>query len=315
MAVIDILIPTYNRAKDLLENLHLLQDMLTKEQLLDQVRVLISDNCSTDNTAEQVQAFEGQKSAGFQLIYHKNATNIGLEKNAVQVLSMATSPFVMFLGDDDYLEADYLSYCLEKIKAVPNLGCIITGIVQIDNEGAVIGHPRPTDFEEVQGAAGYESMLKYSHLGHQLSGLLLKRARLLEDYLAEEANRNIYLFIYFVTNRIEQYAVIYAPKFQTKVKVLNAKDWDYNQLGLLDEVFKSYYPFIKSQGAEKVKNFLIRFCRLHSYRFGIKKSKPFRLYQQYKKLLEIAPPLPGFAKELRTLLLKDYTLLFLKPFR
>lgn len=310
--LIDLLIPTYNRSKDLIYNLQLIQQELVQYHLLDSIRVIISDNCSPDDSQAAVESFLQQKEANFIVEYHRTKENIGLEKNAVHVLSKATSPFIMFLGDDDYLDTGYLAYCIDKIKTIKDLGCIITGIVQIDNDLKVIGHPRPTTFEEVTGAAGYESMLKYSHLGHQLSGLLLKREQLLEEYLATKENRNIYLFIYFVTNRIEQYSVIYAPKFKTKVKILNAKDWDYNQLGLLDEVFKSYYPFLASQGEEKVKNLLIHFCRLHSYRFGMKKSKPWRLYQQYKKLLSIVPPLKDFAKELRTLLLKDYILLFIK---
>lgn len=310
--LIDILIPTYNRSEDLIYNLSLIQEQLIQYQLLDKIRVIISDNCSPDNTEAASKAFLEQKNASFVVEYHRTKENIGLEKNAVHVLSKATSPFIIFLGDDDYLADGYLNYCVSKIDTVDNLGCIITGIVQIDNDLNVIGHPRVTNFDEVMGEAGFDSMLKYSHLGHQLSGLLLKRDNLLEEYLANEHYRNIYLFIYFVTNRIEKYKVIYIPKYQTKVKILNSKDWDYNQLGLLDEVFKSYYPFIASQGEEKVNDLLLHFCKLHSYRFGMKKAHPIRLYQQYKKLLQLKPQIKGFASGLRTLLLKDYILLFIR---
>ncbi len=309
---IDILIPTYNRADDLIYNLTLIQSELEQQGLFDKINIIISDNCSVDNTKNAVQEFMEVKNTAFQIQYYRTSENIGLEKNAVHVLGKASSEFILFLGDDDYLDKGYLSYCLDQIDSDSNVGCIITGIVQIDNELNIIGHPRPTDFEEKKGRAGYQSMLEFSHLGHQLSGLVLKRANLLEEYLANETCRNIYLFIYFACNRIEKYNVIYAPKFQTKVKILNSKDWDYNQLGLLDEVFKSYYPFIESQGKQNVRDLLIRFCTLHSYRFGMQKRHPFRLYQQYKKLLSIVPSLEGFAKDLRTLLLKDYILLFLR---
>lgn len=309
---LDILIPTYNRVDDLMYNLNLIQSELEQHQLFAEIRVIISDNCSPDNTEKAMQAFAAIKHSAFQVDYYRTAKNIGLEKNAVHVLAKATSDFILFLGDDDYLDKGYLLYCLQQIQHDANLGCIITGIVQIDNELNIIGHPRPTDFEEKKRKAGYGSMLEFSHLGHQLSGLLLKRANLLQDYLATKQNRNIYLFIYFVCNRIEKYNVIYVPKFKTQVKILNSKDWDYNQLGLLDEVFKSYYPFIESQGRQKVKDLLIRFCTLHSYRFGMQKRHPLRLYQQYKKLRSIVPSLEGFAKDLRTLLLKDYILLFIR---
>jgi abequosyltransferase len=308
---IDILIPTYNRFEDLIYNLNLIQQELLDHQLFDKFKVIISDNCSSDKTKESVIEFLKTKQNDFNIEYHRTDKNIGLEKNAVHVLSKASSEYIIFLGDDDYLEKGYLKYCVDKTNQDNKIGCIITGIEQIDNELNIIGHPRPTDFDEISGKPGFDSMLKFSHLGHQLSGLLLKRENLLEQYLSS-GNRNIYLFIYFVTNRIEQYSVIYAPKFKTKVKILNTKDWDYNHLGLLDEVFKSYYPFLPSQGEEKVKDFLIRFCRLHSYRFGIKKSNPIRLYKQYKKLLDIKPKIKGFASELRTLLIKEYILLFIR---
>ncbi len=309
---LDILIPTYNRVDDLMYNLKLIQSELEQNHLFTEIKVIISDNCSPDDTEKAVLAFASNKHRSFQVDYYRTAKNVGLEKNAVHVLSKATSDFILFLGDDDYLDKGYLLYCLQQIKRDSSLGCIITGIVQIDNELNIIGYPRPTSFEERKGKAGYASMLEYSLLGQQLSGLLLKRENLLQEYLSTQQYRNIYLFIYFACNRIEKYNVIYVPKFKTKVKILNSKDWDYNQLGLLDEVFKSYYPFIESQGNQKVKDLLIRFCTLHSYRFGMQRKHPFRLYQQYKKLRSIVPSLKGFAKDLRTLLLKDYILLFLR---
>lgn len=310
--IIDILIPTYKRSKDLIYNLNLLQKELIDYELLDKVRVIVSDNCSPDDTQEVVADFIEKKNKNFELDYYRTTENIGLERNSVNVLSKASSPFIMFLGDDDFLDKGYLKYCLDKIASIDNLGCIITGIMKVDNDLNILDCPRPADFEEVLGEPGFDSMLLYSHFGSQLSGLLLKRDNLLDEYLATGSNRNIYLFIYFVANRIEKHKVIFVPKFETKVKILNAKDWNYNELGLLDEVFKSYYPFIPSLGEEKVGKLLLHFCKLHSYRFGMKIMHPIRLYKQYKKLLSLMPPIKGFAKGLRILLLKDYILLFKK---
>ena len=113
--MIDVLIPTYNRGSDVTANLQALQAQIAAADLWDQVQIIISDNASPDDTEALVADFCQQKPSALQIAYHRNATNIGLEPNAVAVLEKATSPFVLFLGDDDFLAAGFLVYCLEKI--------------------------------------------------------------------------------------------------------------------------------------------------------------------------------------------------------
>jgi abequosyltransferase len=302
--LIDILIPTYNRAADVLSNLKELQAEIKKHQLWNEVQVIISDNCSPDNTETLVEQFSKKKDEQFQVQYYKNESNIGLEPNALAVLSKATSPYVLFLGDDDYLAEDYLKYCFEKIDEIKDLGCIIPGILSVFKDYStkdVRGH-HPEKILD----AGFDAVLECSHWGHQMSGILCKREGLMEDYLAQEEYRNPYLFLYFTANRLNLYKGIYNPQFKTRVNTFNEKDWGYNKVGLLDDVYKCYFYFIKSLGEEKVTQLIIHFTVLHSYRLAFISKNLTKIYKQYKYLASITDHLKGSKRGLRSIFLKDY---------
>ncbi len=309
--LIDILIPTYNRVKCLVKNLELLQNQIITYNLYEQVKIIISDNCSPDDTEEQVEAFSQRKSKKVRVKYFRTDKNIGLERNAVQVLSRATAHYLLWTGDDDFIADGYLHYCVKKVTENPRIGCILAGIKKMDGQGQV-SNLRNFDFEEQLLPAGFETMLQYSHFAHQMSGLLLKRENLLENYLQNEKYRTPYLFIYFTTNRMAQYPSIFVPKFKTIVTIYNRKDWSYNQVGLLDQVYRAYFPFIEKLGKHRVKKLLLRFTMMHSYRLNINTKAPLRVLKQYRYLARSTRNIAGFRSALAQLLIKEFTLYLLK---
>ncbi|BDS15247.1 glycosyltransferase family 2 protein [Aureispira anguillae] len=301
--LIDILIPTYNRGNDVLSNLKELQQEIATYNLWDQVQVIISDNCSPDNTAALIELFSKEKDERFILQYYRNDSNIGLEPNALAVLSKASSPFVLFLGDDDFLAKGYLQYCYESIQKHANLGCIIPGIVSIFKDNStkdVRGNAPEKVFE-----AGFDAVLECSHWGHQMSGILCKRDGLVDSYLSQEEYRTPYLFLYFTAYSLSLHTGIYNPQYKTRVNNFNEKDWGYNEVGLLDEVYKCYYYFKNTFSEEQITSLLIRFTRLHSYRLAFSSKNLSNIYTQYKFLQKITPKLKSFKRELRKLFIKD----------
>lgn len=302
---LEILIPTFNRAKDLQKNLSQLSSQITDQGLNRTISISISDNCSEDQTKSVVTNFK-QKNPTIEVNYTRNSSNIGLEPNVLQLLKNATAPYILWLGDDDYLAEGYLSFVLDKIKN-NDVGVIITGLASLKKDGSVIVQRDQStpiyDFE-----AGYESMFGYSHLAHQMSGLVVRREGLYEKYTQNAPYRNPYLFIFIAAESLLRHNGIYAPKFATQISDFNPKDWGYNKVGLLDEVFKSYYPFLEELGEEKVKRLLIRFSVLHSYRYNIDKWHPLRLFSQYRSLINAVPSINQFKKELALHLFKDYLL-------
>lgn len=88
--LLTIAIPTYNRGqfvKRLLDNI--------LPQCTPETEILVSDNCSTDDTCDIVNPYLGQIS------YIRNTTNIGPDGNFLQCYRRARGKFVWLLGDDD----------------------------------------------------------------------------------------------------------------------------------------------------------------------------------------------------------------------
>lgn len=233
---IDILIPTYNRADFLLKNLLLLNEQIVENRLLDYFRLIISDNCSADNTLEILG--ELSKSLPAELAYYTQENNIGLEKNAIFLLSKSSAEYVMYLGDDDYLPDGYLQFLVDSIGA-GRISCIIPGFSILYKDGLVTPS-RNANFDIKQFEPGFETVCEISHFGHQLSGLVTKRAGLYQAYTKASEYRNIYPFIFFVTFCMMRGATLYAPKFQVLVSQGNSKDWQYDASGLLIDIFKNY---------------------------------------------------------------------------
>ena len=305
MTLIDILIPTYNRCAPLRENLHLLNRQIGQNNLADQVSIIISDNASPDNTRETVADFAEQH-PDIKIIYHRQPANKGLEQNAVDVLLQARSPYVMFLGDDDYLPEGYLAYCIKKTNAATP-GFIVPGLANLQADGKVVPG-RLEKFDELALTRGFDTMYRYSHLGHQMSGILVRRESLAEDYLKHEQYRTPYLFIYFLAHSMLNHNGYYVPQFKVKVSMGNTKDWSYNQIGLLDEVYKAYYPFIEPLGEKKVARLMLRFTIMHAYRIDFGKG----LLHNYRSIVRASRNPAGFRSGLLWLLTKEYLRLRLK---
>lgn len=239
---LDILLPTYNRATDLAKNLKLLDEQANKLNGKP-IKIIISNNASTDDTFTYLEDLKTEK-LSFELEIYHQPTNIGLEPNAIFLLSKSKSNFIMYLGDDDFLPNGYLDFVISTIRTDQELGSIIPGFSALYKDGTV-HESRNACFDVKKYDKGFNSLLKISHFGHQLSGLVSKREGLLESYLAMEDCRNIYPFIFFISKPIKELNSYYAPKYQVLVSQENVKDWNYDESGLLTEVFKNYkllYP-------------------------------------------------------------------------
>lgn len=239
---IDILIPTYNRQNDLIRNIWHLNRIITNDQLESYFRILVSDNCSEDDTWTALENILPQVQIEMHLF--KQNENIGLEKNAIFLLQQATSEFIMYNGDDDYLPENYLKYIIETIKKDYEVSAIIPGIDALHADGSTTPE-RLEKFDYKKYPVGFWSALHVAHLGNQLSGVLLKREHLAINYLKNKDYRNLYPFIYFLSYNALRGTVYYAPIYKVLVTTNNSKDWSYDDSGLITQTFKNFkilYP-------------------------------------------------------------------------
>lgn len=108
MKLLTICLPTYNRASILSESLEHIVSQITEENKA-KIEILVSDNCSTDNTSEVVNSFINR---GIPIEYNRNSENLGSDGNFLYCINHAKGKYIWLLGDDDYLLDGTLDYLL-----------------------------------------------------------------------------------------------------------------------------------------------------------------------------------------------------------
>jgi len=110
--LLTIAIPTWNRASYLRLNL----EQLAREcagEVAEQVEILVSDNCSGDDTGAVVSSC---MDAGLAVRYIRNQENIGSDCNIAQCFNKAAGRYVLVLGDDDILVDGAVAFLLELLR-------------------------------------------------------------------------------------------------------------------------------------------------------------------------------------------------------
>lgn len=278
MSKIDILIPTFNRAIPLKKNIEIIATQITEEGLCDEVQILISDNASTDKTEDILR--EARVNPNVRVEVYSQDKNLGLEKNVIFLLGESAADFVMFLGDDDYLPDGYLKYLVKSIYEIKELGAIIPGNSALHADGRLVVARTGKDPVESHEAS-FLTSLKLSKFGHQLSGLLLRRDGLYDDYCARPQYRNIYPFISFLAWNCLRGKILYAPCFQVAITVFNPKDWKYDDSGLLTDIFKNYHLVFGWSTPKSVLS-CSAFCLQQSWRLRI--SRPKTAFSAFRHL-------------------------------
>lgn len=109
--LLTIAVPTYRRPA----NLRVLLEALSPQiEALPQVELLISDNCSPDETPDVVEEF---RAAGLRCRYHRHDANIGPDANFLSCFEKASGKYVWIFGDDDVLFAGALERLTRLIAA------------------------------------------------------------------------------------------------------------------------------------------------------------------------------------------------------
>ena len=131
--LVTIGIPTYNRANGNL--LKVIERSLA--QTYENVEVVVSDNCSTDQTPDLVQAISDPR-----LRYVRQETNIGPTNNFNFCLETARGEYFLLFHDDDMIDEDFIESCMAAIEPGQSVGTIHTGVRVIDEHDQVVQEGR-----------------------------------------------------------------------------------------------------------------------------------------------------------------------------
>jgi len=128
--LVSIGIPTYNRAstgnlKSVIER--------ALQQTYQNIEVIVSDNCSPDNTTEVVNYFDDPR-----LQYFRQENNIGANNNFNFCLNQAKGKYFLLFHDDDSIDTDFIETCIAALKPGQTAGVIYTGIRVIDQDDKIL---------------------------------------------------------------------------------------------------------------------------------------------------------------------------------
>ncbi|MBJ96176.1 MAG: hypothetical protein CMP23_17070 [Rickettsiales bacterium] len=115
--LLSICIPTYQRVALLKE---LLESLLPVNELTFAVELVVSDNASTDGTAELLERYQ----ARLPLRVLRQRSNVGIAANTIAAFRGARGTYTLYLADDDRLDLAALERCMGHLVDKPEVVCL-----------------------------------------------------------------------------------------------------------------------------------------------------------------------------------------------
>lgn len=135
--ILTIGIPTWNRAKELQECVKLWAVQI--EQTTEDIEVFVCDNASDDGTMALLYDLAAQYRF---LRYWRNESNIGADRNFIEVLERSTGKYVWLFSDDDFLADGALAEILRIVKK-HEPSHISTNVYSYDCSKGIVRNPDP----------------------------------------------------------------------------------------------------------------------------------------------------------------------------
>ena len=127
MTLVSVGVPVYNGEKYLVETL----ESLLAQSLKD-FEIVISDNASTDRTAELCQSYEAKNS---RIHYFRNEQNIGAALNFTRVLELSSAPLFHAGACDDLYAPEFLERCVDALDREPSAVLSHSRTIMVDDRG------------------------------------------------------------------------------------------------------------------------------------------------------------------------------------
>ncbi len=190
--LLSILIPTYNRARCLDVNLSHLCRQLTPE-LEEKVEIIVSDDCSKDNTADVLEKYRSWPSVRIL----PNPSNLGADRNFLHTINESRGRFAWLFGDDEVMLENGLAKIVATLEENPDAGLVHivdTGHETLEAFDFHKTHPDPqalkiTDRNKFLARVGYRISFMTSHIfNRELSKGPLKP----EDYAGTNLLQEIF---------------------------------------------------------------------------------------------------------------------------
>jgi len=180
--LITICVPTYNRAKNVVG---LVQELLDFE-LNDQIEILVIDDCSPDNTFEELSKFSHHNNVSI----FKNEKNIGLVGSVLRCFNLCKTEYLIDLPDDAILYKDGI---LELLSLLPTLDVDFLATRWTLPSGLPLAGRGSDKVKEI-------SLTNLLMQGQHSPGCIFRASilRFSEKYILERLDKNCALAFFFV---------------------------------------------------------------------------------------------------------------------
>jgi len=102
--IVSVIVSTYNSAEFIIETLESI-----KNQTFSEFELIITDDCSTDNTIDICKDWVKENQKHFnRVVFLQSQVNTGVVKNANRGLAVADGEWIKFIAGDDIMKPNYL---------------------------------------------------------------------------------------------------------------------------------------------------------------------------------------------------------------
>lgn len=166
-------IPTFNGEAHIREAIDSVIDQLNEVD--EEIEIVISDNASTDNTAEIVKQYTQKYN---NVRYFRNEKNTGFDRNVDILFERASGEYVWILSDDDTLRKGALRKVLTGLKEFKNVSVIFVNYAECDiNMNEYPRRVRPDIFDDIYCKDGDTFFLESKFLFGLVSSLIFKKSK------------------------------------------------------------------------------------------------------------------------------------------
>ena len=198
--LLTIAIPTFNRAELLDRQLAWLAGAI--QGFESECEILVSDNCSTDNTPKVIEKWQ-PVFGNTKFTFKRNQENVGAVKNIASCIEYATSKYVWTISDDDKIFDRAIAYLINVLQNSSDLTLVILNFSKSDAKTGKVFEPRCFDVEKDEvtsnGTALFEKRLQESIGGVGLTTALVYRTKLAQSAIGkwESGLENLAVQIYW----------------------------------------------------------------------------------------------------------------------
>lgn len=204
---ISICIPQYNRIQYLLKSLSIIQ-----EQTYSNIEIIISDDCSTDDTESKIKELIPKYK--YPIIYSRNGQNLGYDRNYRKCIEYATGEYVFILGNDDTLYSiESIQFLVDFLKSndLPDIG--FCNYVEEKTPGVISKRASKTGIL----GKGSKVALKYYSCFSFVGGLIYKKS-VFDNYNTPKHDGSIYAQMYLGCLIIANDAILFSIKEPLVIK-------------------------------------------------------------------------------------------------